>query len=95
LIESVLWYQLIEISYYFVFRDELDREGMYITKIKVKCEKCDREFSEQPDEYPGKVYVHHEKVLCEDCLVDMGVEPGTADPSKTFIYTHSDLFRVI
>ncbi len=63
--------------------------------MKARCEKCDREFSDQPTEYPGKVYVHHGKMICEDCLIDMGVTPDTADPTGTFIYTHTDLFRVI
>jgi hypothetical protein len=57
--------------------------------MKAKCEKCDREFSDQPNEYPCKVYVHHGAVICEDCLVDMGVEPDGADPNKTFIYTQT------
>jgi hypothetical protein len=66
-----------------------------VGKVNTKCEKCDREFSEEPNEYPGKVYVHHGKIICEDCLVDMGVEPDTANPAETFIYTHTDLFRVV
>ena len=61
--------------------------------MNVKCKKCDREFSEQPNEYPGKVYVHHNEILCEDCLVDMGITPDTADPEKTYLYTRSDLYR--
>jgi len=59
----------------------------------VKCEKCGREFSDQPNEYPGKVYVHHGKILCEECLVDMGVTPDTADPEQTYLYTRSELYR--
>ena len=61
----------------------------------VKCEKCDREFSAQPNEYPGKVYVHRGKVMCEDCLLDMGVMPDSADPQTTYLYTRTDLYRVI
>lgn len=62
---------------------------------QVKCEKCDREFSDQPNEYPGKVFVHHGKVMCEDCLVDMGVMPDSADPTATYLYTRAGLYRVI
>ena len=63
--------------------------------MNVKCEKCDREFSEQPNEYPGKVYVHHGKAICEDCLVDMGVVPDSADPEVTYLYTRTELYRTI
>lgn len=63
--------------------------------MNAKCEKCDREFSDQPNWYPGKVYVHHGAVICGDCLVDMGVAPDSADPNNTFINTHTDLFRVV
>jgi len=62
---------------------------------KVKCEICDREFSDQPNEYPGKVYVHHGKVTCDDCLIDMGVMPDSANPTDTYIYTRTDLFRMV
>lgn len=59
----------------------------------VKCDECDREFSDQSNEYPGKVYVHHGKNVCEDCLVDMGVTPDSADPEKTYLYSRTDLYR--
>ena len=62
---------------------------------QAKCEKCDREFSDQPNEYPGKVYVHHGRVMCEDCLVDMGVVPDSEDPENTYLYTRTDMFRVM
>lgn len=62
--------------------------------MRVKCEKCDREFSDERNEYPGKVYVHHHVVICEDCLVDMGVMPDSADPAKTYAFTREDLFQV-
>jgi len=58
---------------------------------EVKCEKCDREFSEdQAIEYPGKVHVHKGKVMCEDCLVDMGVSIDEATPYATYIRTRLD-----
>ena len=57
----------------------------------VKCEKCNVEFHEDKAmEYPGKVYVHKGKVLCEDCLLDMGVMPDTADPYSVYVRTHTD-----
>jgi len=62
--------------------------------MNVKCEKCDREFSDQPNEYPGKVFVHKGKVMCEHCLVDMGVMPDSADPTSTYLYSRTDMYRV-
>jgi hypothetical protein len=60
--------------------------------MAIKCEQCDREFEEEHShEYPGKVYVHKNKVLCEDCLVDMGVSTDEAQPYKTFIDTRTDI----
>ena len=58
---------------------------------QVVCEKCDREFKEdEAMEYPGKLYVHKGKVMCEDCLVEMGVMPDTADPYSVYIKTITD-----
>ncbi len=60
--------------------------------MKAKCEKCDREFSEEPTAYPGKVYVHHDEVLCEDCLISMGVLPDHADSEHTRLLTEEAMF---
>jgi len=58
----------------------------------VKCEKCDREFTEDKNhEYPGKVYIYKSKVMCEDCLVDMGVSLNEADPYGTYDKTRGDI----
>lgn len=57
---------------------------------EIKCDKCDHEFHE--DEVlasPGKVYVHKGKVVCEDCLVDMGVLPDAADSYSVYVKTHT------
>ncbi len=57
----------------------------------VKCEKCDREFDEdEAMEYPGKVYVHKGKVMCEDCLIGLGVMPDSADPYSVYVKTLTD-----
>ena len=58
----------------------------------VKCEKCDREFKESEAlEYPGKVYVHKGKVMCDDCLVDMGVTTDSAQPYYDYVKTRTDI----
>ena len=61
--------------------------------MKVRCDKCDREFTDDPNPHPGKVYMHHGKPICEDCLVDMGITPDTADPTKTYIYARTELYH--
>ena len=61
-------------------------------KQPVRCEKCDREFSpEEAIEYPGKVHVYQGKVMCEDCLVDMGVSPDDAEPYWTYVSARHDM----
>ena len=57
----------------------------------IRCDKCDREFSEsEAFEYPGKVHVLKGKIMCEDCLIDMGVSLDEADPYATYIKTHTE-----
>lgn len=46
----------------------------------VKCEKCNLEFPESTlsEEHKNKAFVWKDKILCEDCLVMMGGDPGSA-----------------
>lgn len=60
--------------------------------MKAKCKECDREFSEQPNEYPGKVYIHKDEILCEDCLISMGVLPEHAASEHTRLITEVELY---
>ncbi len=63
--------------------------------MRVKCKKCDREFSDRPNDYPGRVYIHHGAVMCEDCRLDMGAMPDSADPATTYLYTRAGMYRVV
>lgn len=62
--------------------------------MKVKCKECDREFTDEPNEYPGKVYVHHNEIMCEDCLIGMGVLPDHADSEHTRVLTEQVMYLV-
>ncbi len=67
------------------------KEEEAVADQQVKCEKCDREFSEdEAIEYPGKVHVHKGQIICETCLVDMGVSPDETDPYATYIKTRTE-----
>ncbi len=45
----------------------------------MKCTRCDRELSEEQS------YVHQGRVLCEDCLMDIGLSIKECDPWATYI----------
>ena len=62
---------------------------------KARCEKCDREIANRPDEYRRKIYVQPGRILCKDCLVEIGVTPDDADPTATFDYTSNDVSRMV
>ena len=69
----------------------LSKEEDVVADQQIKCEKCDREFSEgEAIEYPGKVHVHKGTIICENCLVDMGISPDEAQPYQTYINTRTE-----
>ena len=60
----------------------------------MKCEKCDREFKEEEaHNHTNQVRVHKGKLICEHCLVDMGVSLDETDPYWTYIKTRTDIGR--
>ncbi|MFC1988579.1 hypothetical protein ACFLVJ_01940 [Chloroflexota bacterium] len=64
--------------------------------MKVKCKDCGREFSEQPTEHPGKVYVHKDEVMCEECLMMMGgILPDHNESEHTRLLTEDLMYRII
>ncbi len=54
----------------------------------MKCDKCDREFKK--DEEKKKAFVWEEKVMCEDCLYEMGVSPDDAMTWVAFSHDQQD-----
>ncbi|MBI2979524.1 MAG: hypothetical protein HYY41_01655 [Chloroflexi bacterium] len=59
-----------------------------------KCDKCDREFTEEGGHlHPGKAYVHKGKLICEECMVDMGISIDETNPWQTYINTRIDINR--
>ncbi|MFC2072473.1 hypothetical protein ACFLUU_07220 [Chloroflexota bacterium] len=60
--------------------------------MEAKCTDCDREFTDQPNAYPGKVYVHKGEVLCEDCLFAKGVLPDHAESEHTHLLTEVAMY---
>jgi len=61
-------------------------------KEMIKCEKCDREFLEGPP-YPGKLHTYKGQVICEDCLVAMGVPLDETHSYEEYIRTQTDINR--
>lgn len=45
----------------------------------MRCTRCKREISE------NQSYVHQGRVLCEDCLMDIGLSAKECDPWATYI----------
>ena len=51
--------------------------------IATKCTRCDREISEDQS------FVYQGKVLCEDCLMDIGLSAKECDPWATYVDTRT------
>ncbi|MDO8577847.1 MAG: hypothetical protein Q7R50_01560 [Dehalococcoidales bacterium] len=47
----------------------------------MKCSRCGRELTED------KAYNYQGKVMCEDCLMDVGLNPHNCDPWATYVDT--------
>jgi len=47
----------------------------------IKCSRCGRELTED------KAYNYQGKVMCEDCLMDVGLSPHNCDPWAEYVDT--------
>jgi hypothetical protein len=63
--------------------------------MKVTCKECGAEFTDEPNDYPGKVYQHQGEVVCESCLIGMGVLPDHARDSHTRLLTDAAWFYTV
>lgn len=49
----------------------------------MKCSRCGREISEDES------YIHQGQVLCEDCLMEIGLHAGKCEPWASYLATHT------
>lgn len=49
----------------------------------MNCSRCGRELTED------QRYVHQDKVLCEDCLMNIGLSTKGCDPWASYVDTHA------
>ncbi len=49
----------------------------------MKCSRCGREISE------AESYVHQGRLLCEDCLMEIGLHSGKCEPWASYLATHT------
>ena len=62
--------------------------------MRIKCKNCEREFTDEPNDYPGKVYVHKGEYLCENCVVGMGALPEHKESQHLKLITDYPWFFV-
>ena len=51
--------------------------------VIMKCSRCGKEISEDQS------YVYQGKVMCDDCLMDIGLSAKECDPWATYVDTHT------